>query len=93
MRTIRLTRRLTATTAVGAALAAALVVTPARAGNHLRFGHVVLLEIHLGAEIAIPILFRLRLGAGDVRILRPGRVGGHRGIRPRRRQVLAGRQH
>ena len=33
MRTTRLTRRLTATTAVGAALAAALVVTPARAGD------------------------------------------------------------
>ena len=33
MRTTRLTRRLTATAAVGAALAAALVVTPARAGD------------------------------------------------------------
>jgi len=33
MRTTRLTKRLTATTAVGAALAAALVVTPARAGD------------------------------------------------------------
>ena len=56
MRTIRLTRRLTATTAVGAALAAALVVTPARAGDD---------DVPLDTQILRNIMSGLGLQRGD----------------------------
>ena len=58
MRTTRLTKRLTATTAVGAALAAALAVTPARAGDD---------GVPLDIQILRNIMSGLGLQLGDER--------------------------